>query len=195
MERSRVEQIHAEVEKTTQIMKKGGVVLYPTDTIWGLGCDAKNKKAVDKIYKIKHRVAEKSLIILLGSYCDLDLYVENVPDFLDDFTSQFSAPLTIIYPKAKNLPKSIIAPDGSIAIRVVKDDFCQELIKNFGGPIVSTSANISGDISPLYYAMIKPEIISKVDYVVDYKRDKITEIRPSTIVKITDEGLIDIIRN
>ncbi len=186
--------IESEAKKASRVLKKGGVIVYPTDTIWGIGCDATNKKAVDKVYKLKHRILEKSLIMLICDKNVLQNYVEEVPEMLWDFMGSIDAPLTVIYPQAKNLPSSIIAPDGTVAIRITADKFCCSLINELGKPIVSTSANISGDKTPLVYSMIDEKILKKADYVVDFKRNRVTEVRPSTIVKITNDGLIDILR-
>lgn len=183
-----------EVQKIVEVLKKGGVIVYPTDTIWGLGCDATNKKAIEKIYKIKKRIQEKSFIILVGRREDVFNYVGEVPEILWDLTSQFNNPLTVIYPGAKNLPSNIIAPDGSVAIRITKDDFCKKIIEALGKPIISTSANISGDDAPCVFSMINRDILKNVDYVVEYKRDKVTEIKPSTIIRITEDAQIDIVR-
>lgn len=184
-----------EVKKIVEILKKGGIVVYPTDTIWGIGCDATNKKAIEKVYKLKHRIQEKSFIVLVKDKEELLKYVEEAPDILWDFAEQFTNPLTIIYPKAKNLPPNLVAPDGSVAIRITKDEFCQKIIENLNKPIISTSANISGDTPPLVYSMISSDIIKYADYVAEYKRNKVTEIKPSTIIKITPDGQLDIVRN
>jgi len=184
-----------DIEKIVHVLSKGGLFIYPTDTIWGIGCDATNKKAIDKIYKLKHRIQEKSFIILVKDKQDVLNYVLKVPDIAWDFIEQFNAPLTVVYPRAKNLPPNAVAPDGSVAIRITKDSFCAKIIEKFGKPIISTSANVSGDVPPLVYSMISKEILDKVNYVSEYKRDKVTEIKPSTIIKIDDEGQIEIIRN
>jgi len=184
-----------EINKIVQILKKGGIIVYPTDTIWGIGCDATNKKAIEKIYKIKRRIQEKSFIILVKDKEELLRYVGDTPDILWDFAEQFNNPLTIIYPGAKNLPQNVVAPDGSVAIRITKDEFCKKIIENLNKPIISTSANISGDTPPLVFSMISDEIIKSVDYVAEYKRHRVTEIKPSTIIKITADGQLDIVRN
>lgn len=187
--------INREAEKATKVLKKGGIIVYPTDTIWGIGCDATNRKAVDKVYKLKKRIPQKSLIVLIRDKEELMHYVDMVPDMLWDFAENVTSPLTVIYQNARRLPKNIIAPDGTVAIRITQDTFCRKLIHLSGKPIVSTSANISGGKTPLVYSMISEDILNSVDYVVDYKRNEITEVRPSTIVKITEEGQIDILRS
>jgi L-threonylcarbamoyladenylate synthase len=183
-----------EILKCLEVLEKGGTILYPTDTVWGLGCDATNEKAVARIYKIKQRLDSKSLIILLHDPAFLEKYVENVPDIAWDLMKSVGKPLTIIYPHAINLPGNVTGEDHSIAIRIVKNEFCRELIRKFGKPIVSTSANISGEPAPLVFKFISPELIGKVDYCVDYQRDEIQEVKPSRIIKLNENGEFYIIR-
>jgi len=144
-------EIQNEVLNTAQILEEGGVIIYPTDTVWGLGCDALNPRAVDRIYKIKKRSESKSLIVLLDSYSELEKYVKKIPDITIDLISSIDKPVTVIYDNARNLPRNVHAPDGTIAIRVVRDEFCQSLIKELGKPIISSSANISGEPTPLVF--------------------------------------------
>jgi len=184
-----------EIEKAALYVKKGGIIVYPTDTLWGIGCDATNKKSIERIYMIKRRLHEKSFIVLVDQKEALMQYVREVPDCVWDFIDNYKMPLTVVYPGAQNLPDNIIAPDKTIAIRITKDPFCKALIKAIGKPLVSTSANISGEKPPFAYSMIQDEVLKQVDYVVDYKRHTITETKASTIIKITDDGQIDIIRN
>lgn len=184
-----------DIKKIVDILRKGGIIVYPTDTIWGIGCDATNKKAIEKIYRLKHRIHEKSFIVLVKDKEELLKYVETAPELVWDFAEQINSPLTVIYSNAKNLPPNVISADGSVAIRITKDEFCKKIIENLGKPIISTSANISGEIAPLVYSMISEEILNNVDYVSEYKRQKVTEIKPSTIIKITEDGQIEIIRN
>ncbi|MCF0206643.1 MAG: threonylcarbamoyl-AMP synthase, partial [Bacteroidales bacterium] len=131
------------VEKSCEILKNSGIILYPTDTIWGIGCDACDEKAIAKIYSIKHRDAGKSMLILVDSIEMAEKYTANIPEIANQLIEAADRPLTIIYPKAKNLPQNLIAADGSIGIRIVNDTFCQEVIKMLGKPLVSTSANVS----------------------------------------------------
>jgi len=184
-----------EIKIIVDVLKKGGIIVYPTDTIWGIGCDATNKKAIEKIYKLKHRIHEKSFIILVKDKEELSNYVGNTPDVLWDFAEHFNSPLTVIYPHAQNLPKNVIGEDNSVAVRITKDNFCKKIIEKLGKPIISTSANISGELPPCVFSMISEEILKNVDYVTEYKRDKVTEIKPSTIIKITEDGQIEIIRD
>lgn len=184
-----------EILKANEVLKKGGVILYPTDTIWGLGCDATRPKSVERIFKIKKRPESKGLIVLIDQFEKLYDYVDQVPDIAADLINSFDRPLTVIYPGAKNLAKNLLSPDGSVAIRIVRDEFCKNLISLFGKPIVSTSANVSGAITPLIFYKIDPEILNEVDYVVDLYRDRIDEVKPSTIIKFDKSGEYSIIRS
>ena len=184
-----------EIDKTIQVLKKGGVILYPTDTIWGIGCDATNSKAVEKIYKIKQRAQQQSFIILLDNADKITDYVEHVPPIAYDLISQFVRPLTIIYPAAKNIAKNVMATDGSIAIRIVNELFCKTLIQQFGKPIVSTSANISGEANPISFSVISEKIQSTVDYAVEWERNIVRQVTPSTIIRLFDNGTFDVVRS
>ena len=146
------------IQETVKYLKEGKTILYPTDTIWGVGCDATNSRAVQKVYKLKQRDETKSLIILLDHIDKLPLYLKEVPQVAYDLINNIENPLTIIYQNAKGLAKNVIAKDKSIAIRIVKNDFCRELIKAFGKPIVSTSANLSDEPTPLFFNQISAEI-------------------------------------
>lgn len=183
-----------EIDWCLQILKSGGTILYPTDTIWGIGCDATNPKAVQKVYAIKQRTESKSLIVLVDTFDKIATYVEKVPDVAFDLISNIETPVTIIYSGARNLAPNVIAADGTIAIRIVRDEFCQELIGRFGKPIVSTSANVSGAESPLTFKNIDNEIIHGVDYTVAINHDKINRIKPSTIIRLHENGEFLIIR-
>ncbi len=188
------EKIKEEVEKSVNLLKHGKILLYPTDTIWGIGCDATNSKAIARIFKLKNREEQKSLIILLDSVDKLTQYVDNVPSIAYDLIENAASPITIVFNNAKKLPKKLIAPDGSIAIRIVKGDYCVEVIKKLGHPLVSTSANISGEPSPQTFQQISEIIKEKVDYVVDIYRSRIRSIRPSTLIKLEDNGTFSILR-
>jgi len=183
-----------EIQKCITVLKRGGTILYPTDTIWGIGCDATNEKAVDKIYRLKKRLEIKSLIILLDDPEKLADYVKKVPEIAWDLIKSVATPLTIIYPDAKNLPKNVIGDDNSIAIRLVKNEFCRSLIREFGKPIVSSSANISGDPAPLVFRCVSKEIIKNVDYVVNLYQDVLKEVKASRIIKLNESGEFNIIR-
>jgi L-threonylcarbamoyladenylate synthase len=186
--------INTEIQNCIKVLQSGGIILYPTDTIWGIGCDATNSKAVAKIYRLKQRMERKSLIILLDEAEKLRDYVSEIPEIAWDLIKNVDTPLTIIYPEARNLAKNVVATDGSVAIRIVNNDFCIRLIREFGKPIVSTSANISGERSPLTFKNISQEIISGVNYVVDESLDEIHELKASRIIKLSLNGEFRIIR-
>lgn len=183
-----------EINKAFEVLKNGGLILYPTDTIWGIGCDATNPDSVKKVYELKGRSDEKSLIILLDTETKLQSYVSEVPEIAYDLIEFAENPLTIIYSGAKNLASNVIASDGSIGIRVVKHDFCQQLIHRFRKPIVSTSANLSGDKSPVSFFDISPEVMNGVDYVVNWQQNVITDGKSSTIMKLEPGGKFSFIR-
>jgi L-threonylcarbamoyladenylate synthase len=183
-----------EIERCIAVLKNGGTILYPTDTIWGIGCDATNVEAVKKIFKIKQRDENKSMIVLLDDESKLIKYMKEIPSLAFELIEYSVKPLTIIYPDALNLAKNVIAQDGSIAIRIVKDDFCKQLIRKFNKPIVSTSANVSGDDAPQQFSEIKEEIKSSVDYVVNLPDKKNSPTVPSSIIKLEVDGRIKIIR-
>jgi len=183
-----------DIVKSLEVLNAGGTFLYPTDTIWGIGCDATNTKAVEKIYRIKSRTEAKSLIILLDNIEKLSTYIEKVPDITSDLLDSISNPVTIIYSNARKLAPNVVASDGTIAIRIVKEEFCSELIKRFGKPIVSTSANISGFDPPAVFSQIPADIKDTVDYIVTYKQDYFARAKPSTIIRLRDDGMYTIIR-
>jgi L-threonylcarbamoyladenylate synthase len=172
-----------DIEKCIETLNNGGVILYPTDTIWGIGCDATNKEAVAKIYALKQRDEKKSMIILLDNEFDIAKYCKAPNAKIKALITDTERPLTIIYPKAKNLAENLINEDGTIAIRIVKDVFCETLIQAFGKPIVSTSANISGAISANNFTGISTEIKTGVDYVVAHRQEDTTIAKASKIVK------------
>jgi len=188
------EKLKQEVDKSVALLKQGKILLYPTDTIWGIGCDATNTKAVDRVFKLKNRHKQKSMIVLLDSADKLSLYVDEVPQIAYDLIENAASPITIVYNNARNLSKKLIASDGSIAIRVVKDDYCVEVIKKLGHPMVSTSANISGEPAPQIFNQIVDIIKERVDYVVDIYRSRIRAIRPSTVIKLKENGTFSILR-
>ncbi len=184
-----------EILKAHEVLKKGGIILYPTDTVWGIGCDATKSKAVERIFQIKKRLENKSMIVLLDQFEKLYQYVDDVPEIALDLNQSISTPLTIVYPKAKNVAKNIISEDGSIAIRIVKDEFCQKLISLLNKPLVSTSANISGEPTPLIFNKISPDIIKQVDHVVNLNKARINQIKASTVIKFNEKGEYEIVRS
>ena len=183
-----------EVAKALKVIQDGGIILYPTDTIWGIGCDAGNNEAVQKIYKLKQRDESKSMIILLDTANKLESYIQEVPGIAFDLIDYAEKPLTLVMPGAKNIAPSLIAADGSVGVRIVKHDFCQQLIQRLRRPLVSTSANISGSPSPQNFGQIAPEIIDGVDYVVDLEQYGMTQKSPSTIMKLAPNGSFEFLR-
>jgi len=183
-----------EVNKAIEILKNGGVILYPSDTIWGIGCDATNEKAVERVYRIKQRNVQKGMLILLDNAGKIPSYVREVPEIAWDLIDLADKPLTIIFPQAKNLAQNLIAPDESIGIRITNETFSQQLIKRFKKPVVSTSANISGEKAPANFSAINPQIVDLVDYVVNWRQDDFVQAPPSGILKLGVNGEIEVIR-
>ena len=183
-----------EITKTLKYLEDGKLILYPTDTIWGVGCDATDYQAVNRIYNLKKRVESKSMIVLLDDAAKLVDYVAEVPNITMDLVGSIESPLTVIYMGAKGLAKNVIASDGTIAIRITRDPFCKELIRQFGKPIVSTSANVSGTKDPITFSQIPAVIKNGVDYVVDHNRDRIVKARASRIIKLESNGEFTVIR-
>lgn len=183
-----------EVNKALEVLKNGGLILYPTDTIWGIGCDACNEDAVDLIYKLKGRDPGKSMIILLDNENKLESYVREVPALAYDLIEYAEHPLTIIYSGAKNLAPNLIHKDGSIGIRIIKHPFCQALLQRFRKPIVSTSANLSGKPSPANFSEVDDEIIMGVNYTVNLEQNEAGKKHSSTIMKLNTDGSFKFIR-
>jgi L-threonylcarbamoyladenylate synthase len=184
-----------DLKKALEVLQNGGTILYATDTIWGIGCDATNSRAIDKVYKIKFRKQEKSLIILADGMNMIEKYVANVPDLVKELVESYKDPLTIIYNNARKLPKNLIPDDGTIAIRIPKDEFCLKLIGMLGKPITSTSANVSGEPNPLSFHKINTKIKEAVDYICTSNQYRLTTVKPSTILRVNDDGQIQILRN
>ena len=183
-----------DIKGCVQALRDGGVILYPTDTIWGLGCDARDEAAVESIYALKRRPKEKSFIILLAEARDVLQYVAAPPPDIIDLISSFKKPTTVLFSGALHLADNVVGDDGSVAIRVPQDPFCKALLKRFGGPLVSTSANISGAPTAAHFGEIDPEITDGADYVVRYRQDDRSRRAPSSIVRINDEGAITVLR-
>lgn len=184
----------AEIEKAVSVMKKGGTILYPTDTIWGLGCDATSKKAVNHLHRIKRRSDRKSYIILLDDPSKLKDFVQSVPLVAEELLQSIDTPLTIVYPGAKGLAKNVISEDGTVGIRIPQNEFVRDLIRSFGKPIVSTSANFSGDPPPKSFRDISEGLKEEVDYTLDVYQDRIDETKPSTIIRIREDGDYELLR-
>lgn len=185
--------MNEEIEKSLAVLANNGVLVYPTDTIWGIGCDATSAEAIDKIYELKGRDSDKSFIILIDDDRKLNKYVKEIPEVAWDLLDVTDTPLTIIYPGAINLPQNLIAKDGSIAIRVVKEGFVNKLVRKFNKPIVSTSANFSGEPSPKNKEDISAKILEKVNHVVNLQSESKT-MSSSAIIKLQIDGQIEIIR-
>ena len=177
-----------------KVLQEGGVILYPTDTIWGIGCDATNEAAVERIFNIKQRADSKAMLLLADSPAKLNYYVKEVPDLAWDLIELSTKPLTIIYPGARNLAKNLLAEDGSVGIRITQEVFSHHLCERFRKPIVSTSANLSGQAAPAFFAEIADEIKDAVDYIVEYRRTDNIPAQPSGIIKLGTGGEIKVIR-
>ena len=175
-------------------MREGGVILYPSDTIWGIGCDATNEDAVRRVYEIKQRQDSKAMLVLVDSSVKVDFYVRDVPEVAWDLIDLADKPLTIIYSGARNLAANLLAEDGSVGIRVTNEDFSKRLCQQFRKAIVSTSANISGQPSPKNFSEISEEVKSAVDYIVGYRQEEMSNPKPSSIIKLDKGGVIKIIR-
>lgn len=183
-----------DIRRSVVVLRAGGVILYPTDTIWGLGCDATNEQAVDAINQLKHRPPHKSFVVLLADARDLFHYIAAPPPDIIEMVTAFETPTTVVYPGGLNLAAGVLANDGSVAIRVTTDAFCKSLIKRFGTPIVSTSANISGDLSPRFFRDISPELIQNADYVVHYRQEEVAEKAASRILRLLPGGSLERLR-
>ena len=183
-----------DIKYSLEALKNGQTILYPTDTVWGIGCDATNEQAVTKIYQIKQREESKSLVILVNSLKMLQQVIREIPEKALEILRETHRPTTVIYNHPMGLAKNVVAQDNSVAIRIVQDTFCGELVKKFGKPIVSTSANISGDSTPINFLEISESIKSNVDYIVKWRQEDQTPHSASRILKITKDNQIVIIR-
>lgn len=184
----------ADMARAVETLRSGGIVLYPTDTVWGIGCDATNPEAVRRIYELKQRSDAKSMLVLVGSEGELQRTVENIPDAAWMLIEAAVNPLTIIYDHPVGLATELLADDGSVGVRITSELFSRTLCQRLRRPIVSTSANISGRKTPATFAEISPEIIDGVDYVVYYRRDDTRRARPSNIIKVSDSDIVKVIR-
>lgn len=183
-----------DINKAVQVLKIGGIILYPTDTIWGIGCDATNAEAVKKIFQLKRREETKSMLVLVENANRILRHVKEVPEIAWQLIEVNDKPMTIIYPGAMNLAPNLINEDGTIGIRIVHNDFCEKLLAKLNRPIVSTSANISGEPAPAIFDEIAEEVKNGVDYIVTWQQDNTSKSTPSSIIKIGLNGVIDIIR-
>lgn len=182
-----------EIEKAFEVIKEGGIILYPTDTIWGIGCDPKDEKALERINQLKNRTKDKNFIVLVESERLLNRYAKVIPEVCFDLIDYTDRPLTIIYPKGQFVAKQVLADDGSIGVRVVKDEFCSKLIQKLKSGIISTSANISGEKSPTSFEEISDTIKNGVDYIVNLPLSK-KDAAPSQIIKISEKSEVTVIR-
>ncbi len=182
-----------EINKAIAVLKNGGLILYPTDTIWGIGCDATNEAAVSKIYALKNRIDSKALICLVANDAMLERHITTVPEVAYDIIDLATKPTTIIYDAPKGIAKNLIAADNTLGVRLASDKFCQYLINKFKKPIVSTSANISGEATPKKFSEIQDVILKGVDYVVNLHQET-TNSAPSTIIKLGNDGTVKVIR-
>ena len=187
--------LETDIAQCLPILHNGGLILYPTDTIWGIGCDATNSQAVARIFALKKRLDEKSMVMLLAEEKDILQYVTQPDLKVFDYIKGVNKPTTVIYEGGTGLAPGIIQKDGTVAIRISADPFCQQLIKQFGKPIVSTSANISGYPPPVVFSDIDIAIINGVDYVVRHRQEETTPSLPSSIIKWNADGSLTIIRS
>lgn len=183
-----------DIKKACEVMQAGGIILYPTDTIWGIGCDATNEEAVQRIYELKKRADNKAMLVLMDSPAKLNMYVNDIPDIAWDLIEVADKPLTIIYPNAKNLANNLLGNDGSVGIRISNEEFSHKLCERFRKPLVSTSANVSGEASPANFSEVSDVIKNGVDYIVFYRQDDMSKALPSNIIKLGAGGLIQVIR-
>jgi len=186
--------MNEDIRQALDVLYKGGVILYPTDTIWGIGCDATNPEAVKRVYEIKKRVDSKAMLVLIDSPAKLNFYVKDVPPMAWDLIELTTKPLTIIYDGARNLAENLIAEDGSVGIRVTDEEFSRQLCFRFRKAIVSTSANISGEPAPKNFGEISEEIKQAVDYIVGYRRKEKGAGKASSIIKLGVGGQVKVIR-
>lgn len=188
-----MEEINTEVHTAFEIIKNGGIILYPTDTVWGIGCDATNPDAIAKIYALKQREDSKSMIVLMNGDKMMHSVFSSIPDLAWELWDLSEKPTTLILDNPRNVDESIIAPDKTLGVRIIKEPFCFKLLERMKKPLVSTSANISGMVAPKTFKEISPEIIKGVDYVVNLQRDKVCK-NPSTIIKLSLDNQVKIIR-
>lgn len=183
-----------DIKKACEVMRAGGIILYPTDTIWGIGCDATNEEAVRKVYDLKQRADNKAMLVLTDSDAKLPAYVSDIPEIAWDLIKISDKPLTIIYSGAKNLALDLLGEDGSVGIRVTNEEFSRKLCEQFRKPLVSTSANVSSEPSPANFGEISDTIKNGVDYIVGYRQDDRSKAQPSSIIKLGAGGIIQVIR-
>jgi len=184
-----------DIEQCISVLRKGGIILYPTDTVWGIGCDATNEKSVEQIFQLKNRPDEKALIVLVADEKEVLKHVANTDLRVFDYVKQLQRPVTVVYEGALGLANNLVGKDGSVAIRITNDTFCKHLVKRFRKPIVSTSANVSGQPAARYFSEIKDEIKNGVDYVVKYRQDDNSIASPSMVIKWNKDATVTVLRS
>lgn len=183
-----------DISEIAATLSRGGLILYPTDTIWGIGCDATNEAAIERVSALKQRSPEKGYVLLVSSIAMLKQYAKHINPRVETLLAHHTRPLTVVYPHVQGLPAAALAPDGSAAIRVAQDEFCQKLIEKLGRPIISTSANVSGQPFPAHFGEVTSDVISGVDYVVKYRQEDKTPREPSVIAIADEEGELSFLR-
>lgn len=183
-----------DIKNALAALRKGGVILYPTDTVWGLGCDAADNEAVERLFEIKKRSASKSMLVLVDSEGMLDRYVDEIPEVAWQLVEAAVNPLTIVYDRPHGVSPRLLAPDGSLGIRITGERYSRELVKRLRHPLVSTSANISGEKTPLHFCDIPEEVKESVDYIAEWRRDDLSDATPSNIIKVSAGGVVKVIR-
>ena len=188
------EQLKNEVNQAVSVLRSGGIILYPTDTVWGIGCDATNADAVERIYRLKQKKEAKSMLVLVDSIDKISLYADHIPQVAWDLLELADKPLTLILPKAKKVAENLVPPEGTLGIRVPKHDFCIALAKKLGRPIVSTSANLTGTPAPARFTQVSDEIKEGVDHIVDSKYEAGATGAPSSIIQLNESSEVKILR-
>jgi len=193
-ERGMISEFGTDITDALKVLRSGGVILYPTDTVWGLGCDATNAEAVRRIYDIKQRAENKSLIILVNSVPMLERYVDNPPEVALQMAELSEKPMTIVYDRGRSLAEGVASDDGSVGVRICSDPFCDALITGLRKPVVSTSANISGNSAPAIFDEISEDVKATVDYVCLWRQDDRSRSEPSSVIKVSGNGIVKILR-
>lgn len=183
-----------DLQNAVECLKQGGIILYPTDTIWGIGCDARNSEAVKRIYELKKRSDSKSMLVLVNNESALERIIDDVPEIAYGLLEAAVNPLTIIYDSATGVSPELLAEDGSVGIRITREKFSSELCRCLRAPVVSTSANVSGQKAPAVFNEISDEIKKGVDYIVSYRQNENTPSKPSNIIKVSAGGIVKVIR-
>ena len=185
--------MHPELEKALKVLKRGGLIVYPTDTVWGIGCDATNADAVDRVFALKQRDDSKALICLVSDFRMLEQYISSIPEVAYDILKYADRPTTIVYDQPRHVAENLIAEDDSLGVRITDNEFCRSIIKYLKKPLVSTSANISGQPTPGMFKEIDQAILDGVDYVVNLDRNKKND-RPSSVIRLKNDGTVQVIR-